>query len=180
VDLWSAADQAAGELRSPVSRGRLSPHSFPAYENLIRLETRGGARVDWDAGRFAVGATERDAGTRAATFRAKTPEVWGCGCADREVVTVRQQSCSQQFVARRESCSDSVSLALWQWCAAVRRQQACPGAAAAASASGTKVPASPNNSRSLAVRRCIVSGDSGAQASIDQGRKRGKEGTTKL
>src|SRR5579871_1532125 len=35
-------------------------------------------------------------------------------------------------------------------------QQACGGAAVAASATGTKVPASANNTKNRAVRRCIV------------------------
>jgi hypothetical protein len=55
-----------------------------------------------------------------------------------------------------EDSSGFESADSWHWCAALRRQQACGGAAMACSATGRNVPAQANNSRSLAVSRCML------------------------
>jgi hypothetical protein len=52
-------------------------------------------------------------------------------------------------------------------------QQACAGAAVSAVATGTHVPASANNNRSLAVRRCMLCHK--CDASIEQRIKERKE-----
>jgi len=43
----------------------------------------------------------------------------------------------------------------WHWWGALRRQQAWAGGVVTAIASGTNVPTIANNSRNLAVRRCM-------------------------
>jgi len=116
-------------------------------------EACGGARVDWDAKRSVAGVLAGDSAMRRATKCAPADPNDVCGCAHWEVVTARQQSWLQQAVLRTERWSASEP---WHWWGALRRQQAWGGAAVAANASGTKVPASANNSRNLAVQRCMV------------------------
>jgi hypothetical protein len=118
------------------------------------METCGGALVDCDEERSVGRMFTGNSTTRASIFWEMKGDSELCGFADRDVVTARQQSWLQQPVVRiaRSLTSEPEP---WHWWGALRIQQAWEGVAAAASASGTKVPTIANNSRNLAVRRCM-------------------------
>ncbi|MGA7770140.1 MAG: hypothetical protein WCA27_28405 [Candidatus Sulfotelmatobacter sp.] len=116
------------------------------------MEKCGGARVDCDAKDSVAGVLTCDSTMQASIFREKIDSSDGCGCADWDVLTARQQSWLQHPLLRIARWSRSEP---WHWCAALRIQQACGGVEVAASASGTKVPTNANNSRNLAVSRCM-------------------------
>jgi hypothetical protein len=122
------------------------------------MENCGGARVDWKAETSVTGLSGCDAVFPAETSWMSSVAAQRCGCAHCEVVAARQQSWLQQLVARIEICSDPSGVEPWHWWAAFRTQQACGETAVTASASGANVPTSANNSRNLAVKRCMISG----------------------
>src|SRR6202034_1888234 len=136
------------------------------------METCGGARGDCDARRSAAEASAWNSRIRALRCRVNTDANIGCGCAESDVLTARQPSCLQQDVSRTARWSVAAKEP-WHWWAAWRIQQACGGAAAAASPSGTKAPTMANNSKNLAVRRCMLFSKSRIQggASIEQNLK---------
>jgi len=57
-----------------------------------KIQQAGGARGDCDSESSATGESERKSVVRASTFRATVAAIRGCGSADRDVVTARQQS----------------------------------------------------------------------------------------
>jgi hypothetical protein len=71
------------------------------------METLGGARVDCDAKTSEAGVRTCDLAIRASTSPATIDAADGCGCADWDVVTARQQSRLQQAMLRIERWSDS-------------------------------------------------------------------------
>jgi hypothetical protein len=61
------------------------------------MEICGGARGDFDARSLVAGVSTFKSKTRAAIFCVKADASGGCGCAERDVVTPRQQSWLQQL-----------------------------------------------------------------------------------
>lgn len=66
------------------------------------METCGGARVDWVANSSLTGVAGRDSLARRSMVGTKADFNDGCGCADCDVLTARQQSWLQQPVVRTE------------------------------------------------------------------------------
>jgi hypothetical protein len=87
----------------------------PFLLQIQAMEMRGGARVDRDAGESANGVLERDSATLPATSRPNAGTAQGCGLADRDVVTARQQSWLQQPEARTSNPADSEGAEPWHW-----------------------------------------------------------------
>lgn len=133
----------------------------------------GGAREDGDAEKCAGGLLACGSARLPEAFSRKTAAERGCGLAHCDVVSAREQLRLQQQALRTVTPFDSAREEPWHWCV-LRMQQACAGAGVAATASGRKFPASVNNSRNLAVKRCMVSDESGPQGgeSIEHIRRR--------
>jgi hypothetical protein len=129
---------------------------------IYAMKRRGGPRVDRAERMAEAGAFRCRSPSRIEMGRETTDAEAGCACAQRAVVTAPEQLWLQQLVSRTVG-SSLVPLESVQWCAPVRRQHACIGADVASSAIGRKVPTSANNSRNLAVRRCMRSGESEPQ-----------------
>jgi hypothetical protein len=66
------------------------------------METCGGARVDWVAKRSLTGVAGRDSLAWTSMLGTRADFSDGCGCADCDVLTARQQSWPQQPVVPTE------------------------------------------------------------------------------
>jgi hypothetical protein len=132
--------------------------SCPSRGELQAIARLGGARVECVAETLVSGGSAGDSGAAFSIVCAKAAAAGDCGLAHCGVVTARQQSWLQQPVVRAAIWVDSVAPESWQRCA-LRIQQAWSCGAVAASATGTKFPASANNRSSLAIRRCMLSGE---------------------
>jgi hypothetical protein len=71
------------------------------------METLGGARVGCDSKTSEAGVRIWDLAIRASTSPTTIDVADGCGCADWDVVTARQQSRLQQAMPRTVRWSDS-------------------------------------------------------------------------